>query len=277
MNAPRRRVRNPDVVLHTMSAACAAYGLVGFKAYTTSRTGNRFDVVLYDGNTGEMAAWIEADWLGQVRTGAASGLATRLMARPDAARVGLLGAGKQARTQLEAVCAVRDIVEVLVYSRRADARQAFAAEMQERLGVRVVPVAAPHEAATGMDIVITATTSSTPVLEGRWLGEGTHINAVGSNALTRAELDPLAIRLADTIVADSVEQCRIECGDFVAPLEQGILDWSRVIELSDVVVGRQLGRPTPESITLFKSLGIAIEDLAVAARVLERARQSRNA
>ncbi len=274
MNVPRRRARTPDVILHTMSAGCAGYGLVGFKAYTTSGTGNRFHVVLYDGSTGEMVAMIEADWLGRIRTGAASGVATAHMARPDASEVGILGGGAQARTQLLAMCAVRPITEAHVYCRNAQQREQFAAEMEKLCGISVVPVRRPEEAVEDMDIVITATTSREPVLNGEWLREGTHLNAIGSNALNRAELDATTIRRADVIVADSVEQCQIEAGDFVVALEQGILHWSRVHELADVVAGRQTGRPTPESITLFKSLGLAIEDLAVARVVLQRAKES---
>jgi ornithine cyclodeaminase/alanine dehydrogenase-like protein (mu-crystallin family) len=273
-NVPRQRARTPDVILHTMSAGCAAYGLVGFKAYTTSREGARFHVVLYDGSSGELVAVIEADWLGQVRTGAASGVATQYMARPDSSEVGIFGSGKQARTQLEAMCAVRPVAEARVYSRNEKRRDEFAREMSERCRIPVVPVHRPEEATADMDIVVTATASREPVLEGRLLSEGTHINAIGSNALNRAELDPATIRRADTIVADSVEQCRIEVGDFVAALEQGLLHWSRVFELADIVTGRQTARPTPESITLFKSLGVAIEDLAVAHRVLAKAREA---
>ena len=274
VNVPRRRVRTTDVMLHVMSASCQAYGLIGFKAYTTSRAGSRFHIVLYDGSTGEMVAMMEADWLGQLRTGAASGVATEYMARPDAREVGIFGAGKQARTQLEALCAVRPIVQAHVYSRNPVRLEQFVRDMEQRCGISIRPVHRPEEAAEDMDIVITATTSHEPVLYGAWLSEGTHINAIGSNALSRAELDTVTIRRADSVAADSIEQCQLEAGDFVAALEQGILHWSRVHELADVIAGRQTGRATPESITLFKSVGLAIEDLAVAARVLAKAREA---
>ncbi len=271
---PRRRVRTPQAMLHTMSAGSAAYGALGAKLYTTTRHGAQFHIFLYDGSSGEMTAVIEADWLGQVRTGAASGLATQCMARPDATVVGVFGSGKQARTQLEAMCAVRPISEARVYSSREQHRARFAREMSERCGIRVVPVHRPEQAAMDMDILVTATNSAVPVLLGRWLSAGAHINAIGSNALTRAELDADAVARADTIVIDSIEQGQFEAGDLVAALEQGRLHWSQVHELAELVVGKQTGRPTPESITLFKSLGVAIEDLSVAARVLERAREA---
>jgi ornithine cyclodeaminase/alanine dehydrogenase len=256
-----------------MSAASNAHQLIGFKAYTTSREGNRFHVVVYDGATGKLNAIIEADWLGQMRTGAASGVATQYMARPDSSEVGIIGAGSQARTQLQAMCCVRSITEARVYSRNQERREQFASEMESICGISVVPVHRAEEAATDMDIIITATTARQPVLRGAWLSEGTHINAIGSNAIARAELDVDVIRRSDTIVADSVEQCHIEAGDFVEAIEQGILHWQRVLELSDVITGRETGRAAPDGITLFKSLGIALEDLSVAARLIPLARE----
>jgi ornithine cyclodeaminase/alanine dehydrogenase len=273
MNVPRRRARTTQVILHTMSAAAEPYRLIGFKAYTTSGEGNRFHAVLYDGLTGQLQAIVEADWLGRVRTGAASGVATQYMARPDCSEVGIFGAGAQARTQLQAMCRVRPIREARVYSPNQERRERFAREMESLCQIPVLPVHRPEEAAVDMDIIVTATSSREPVLRGAWLSEGTHINAIGSNARNRAELDVDTVRRADIIATDSVEQCQIEAGDFVEPIEQGVLHWARVKELADVITGRQTGRAAPENITLFKSLGIAMEDLAVAARVLPLARE----
>jgi ornithine cyclodeaminase/alanine dehydrogenase len=273
MNVARRRVRASDTILHTMSAASPAARLLGLKAYTTNRAGARFHVLAYDAASGQLLAIIEADWLGRMRTGAASGVATEYMARPDASELGIFGAGAQARTQLEAIVRVRAIKEVRVYSRDQVHREQFARDMETLCKVSVLPVNRPEEAAADMDIIVTATNSRDPVLRGEWLSEGTHINAIGSNALNRAELDVDTIRRCDIIVADSVEQCQIEAGDFVSALEQGILHWARVIELADVVAGRQTGRAAPENITLFKSLGLAIEDIAVAAPLITLARE----
>ena len=274
-NVPRQRARSKQVVLHTMSAAADPYGLIGFKAYTTSRDGNRFHVVLYDASSGQLKAVIEADWLGRIRTGASSGVATKYMARPDCTEVGIFGTGGQARTQLEAMCRVRTVREARVYGRNQERREQFARDMESICQISVIPVNRPEEAAVDMDIIVTATSSREPVLRGSWLSEGTHINAIGSNALTRAELDVDTIRRADIIVADSVEQCRIEAGDFVESLEHGVLHWPRVLELSEVIAGRQTGRAATQNITLFKSLGIALEDLAVAGRVLALAWERR--
>jgi alanine dehydrogenase len=275
VNVPRSRARAPGIALHVMSAAAEYLGYVGWKVYTTTRAKAVFHVGLSAVASGELVALIEADYLGQLRTGAASGVATQYMARPDAKTVGLFGTGKQARTQLKAITSVRRIERVEVYSRDPERRLRFAREMSEFCGTQVVPVHSPAEAAGEKDIVICATTSEVPLFEGRVLEPGTHLNVVGSNYLVKAEIDVETVRRADTIVCDSVEACRREAGDFVAALEAGITDWPLMHELADVVVGRQTGRAVPEQITLFKSVGLAIEDVAVAAKLLERARDEK--
>ncbi|MBW3538782.1 MAG: ornithine cyclodeaminase family protein [Planctomycetes bacterium] len=273
VNVPRARAQAPGIMLHTMSAAAEYLGLVGFKAYTTTAKNSRFHVALYDAGSGEMRALIEADHLGRLRTGATSGVATEYMARPDARVVGLFGSGRQARTQLKAVCTVRRIDRVDVFSPNAERQIAFAEEMSEYCGTQVVPVHSPEEAAAEKDIVICATSSKTPVFDGRALDEGTHLNVIGSNFLLKAEIDETTVRRANHIVCDSIEQCRLEAGDFVEALEEGAVDWPLMHELCDVVSGRQTGRAVPDDITLFKSVGLAIEDVAVGAEILERARR----
>lgn len=275
-NQPRRRAHAGNgTILHSMSAACESLGYVGCKTYVTTRDGARFQFHLSDAKTGEPVAMIEANLLGQMRTGAATGVATRYMARPDARVVGCFGTGFQARAQLKAICHVRRIERIDVYSRDGLHRQKFADEMSEYCGVPVAAVHSPEEAAADKDIVICATTSRTPVFDGHALAEGTHVNAVGCNYLNKAEIDITTVRRADHIACDSVEACKLEAGDFVAALEDGSLDWPRVHELSDVVLGRETGRANPEDITLFKSVGIALEDLAVAVRIYERARSEK--
>ena len=217
-------------------------------------------------------ALIEANLLGQMRTGATSGVATKYMARPDAAVVGCFGTGFQARSQLKAVCRVRRIERIDVYSRNDERRRSFAHEMAEYCGVPTLAVHNPEQAAAEKDIVICVTNSKAPLFDGHVLDEGTHLNVVGSNYLTRAEIDVTTIRRADHIVCDSRDACQLEAGDFVPALEDGSLDWSRVHELSDVVVGRETGRAHAEDITVFKSVGLGLEDLAVAVRVFERAK-----
>lgn len=272
-NQPRRRVRSGNgSMLHVLSAGAEYLGYSGYKAYTTTRAGARFQFGLFDSQTGNPAGLIEANLLGQMRTGAASGVATKSMARPDAKIVGCFGTGFQARAQLKAVCSVRRIERVEVYGRNDDRRQKFAEEMSELCNVPVVPVHSPEDVAAEKDIVICATASPVPLFDGHALAEGTHLNVIGSNYLTKSEIDVTTIRRADHIVCDSREACKLEAGDFVAALEDGSLDWSRVHELSDVLHGRETGRANAEDITLFKSVGLALEDLAVAVRVLEKAR-----
>jgi alanine dehydrogenase len=271
VNLPRQRVRWPGGTLHVMAAGDLGSGYVGLKAYTAVGGQTRFVVLLFHAESGELLAIIEADRLGRLRTGAATGLATRYLARPDARVVGMIGAGRQAATQLMAVCAVRPIAEARVYSPTPERRAAFAHRMRETLGIPVQAVERPEAAVEGADILITITSAREPVLRGAWLRPGVHLNAAGSNALLRRELDEEAIARADLIVIDSRAQGQIEAGDFLEPLERGRLQWERVYELRDVVAGR-VGRAHPEQITLFKSLGIALEDVAVAAVAYERAR-----
>src|SRR5438874_12742400 len=214
---------------------------------------------------------MQADCVGQMRTGAASGVATEYMARPDASEVGLFGSGKQARTQLQAICKVRKIRRVQVYSPNEERRRHFAAEMCELCQTDVEPVPRPEMAAEDKDIIITATTSREPVLNGHWIAEGTHLNVIGSNFLTKAEIDAVAVRCCNSIVVDSKDQARLEAGDFVQALEEGSIHWADVHELGQIIVGRYTGRAHPQDVTLFKSLGIAVEDVAVAATVFARA------
>jgi ornithine cyclodeaminase/alanine dehydrogenase-like protein (mu-crystallin family) len=275
VNVPRTRAVLPNLVLHNMSAGAAYLGFSGWKSYSTNRYGGRFHVGLYDHQTGQLAALIEAQRLGQLRTGATTGVAAQWMALLDACEVGLFGSGYQAETQLEALVAVRPVKTAFVYSRNEERRQSFADRMSARLNIEVTPVDRPQEAAEELPIVITATTSREPVFDGYGLAEGTLVCAVGSNWLNRAEIDTAVVRQADNIVCDSVQACQNEAGDFVDALEKGVFEWTRAVDLCEVVSGRAVGRSRPESITLFKSVGLAIEDVALAVRLMELARAER--
>ena len=271
MNVPRARAHAEGVYLHTMSAVATYLGYAGWKAYTSTSHGAKFHIGLYSINSGDLVAMVEANYLGQLRTGAASAVATECMARPDAKVVGLFGSGRQARTQLKGVCSVRKIELVEVYSRDEERCRQFSELMSEWCNTKVVPSRNPDQVAAEKDIVICATSARTPLFEGRALDEGTHLNVVGANFLNRAEIDATAVHRADTIVCDSIEQCRLEAGDFVQALEDGAVEWSNMHDLAEVVAGRETGRKTAESITLFKSVGLAIEDVAVAAKLVELA------
>jgi ornithine cyclodeaminase/alanine dehydrogenase-like protein (mu-crystallin family) len=270
-NVPRARVQTDHAVLHTMAAAAKSIGYMGSKVYSTTRKGAQFHLALFDGKSGALLCLMQADYLGQMRTGAASGIATQYMARPEATEVGLFGSGRQARTQLLAVCKVRRIRQVQVYSPNEERRRRFAAEMSEQCQTEVMPVSRPEMAAEEKDILITATTSREPVLNGHWIAQGTHINAIGSNFLGKAELDVVTIRRCADVVVDSKDQARLEAGDFQQALDDGSLRWTDVRELGQVIVGRYPTREHPEDVTLFKSLGIAIEDVAVGGKVYARA------
>lgn len=273
---PRHRLNVPGKsYLHYMAAADSAAGYMGMKIYTTSRQGLRFLVPLFDAQSGDSLALIEADYLGQIRTGAASGVATKFLARRDASTIGIIGTGSQAQTQLEAIAAVRKIKEIRAYGRDLARRENFAAEMSSRLKTRVIAADSTERAVRDAEIIVTATTSTQPVLQGKWLAPGTHINAIGANFPQKRELDDEAVRRCDLIAVDSREQSKMEAGDLIDTLHDDDSGWGRVLELSGIVARKVKGRTGADDITLFKSSGIASEDIAVAGRIYEMALNSR--
>jgi alanine dehydrogenase len=272
-NRPRTRVATPTSQMHFLAAGDKRLGVYGFKAYTASRKGARFLVMLYESETGDLLAMMEADKLGQMRTGAASGVATKYMARADADTVGIYGTGWQAESQLMAVCAVRNIKSVKAYSRSKERREAFAEKMTPQLGVEVIGVETPEEAARNQAILITITSGRDPVLKGEWIEKGAHINAAGSNFLSKAEIDVEAVRRASLIAVDSIEQSKLEAGDLLPAIDRGVIGWESVIELGQVITGYRKGRISDDEITLFKSNGIALEDISTALRVYNLAKE----
>jgi alanine dehydrogenase len=269
---PRRRIKLPDgALLHYMAAADTVHGYIGMKIYTVARGAARFVVPLFRAATGEMAALIEADALGQLRTGAASGVATKYLANANARAACIIGTGYQARTQLEAVAAVRRLERVRAFGRDPERRANFCREMSERIGVAVEPMPSGEEAVKGAEIVITATSATKVVLEGAWLVPGMHINAMGANWPQKRELDAAAVGRANLIIVDSIEQSKMEAGDLIQAFGDEQSRWNAVRELSQIVAGKEPGRTTADQITLFKSNGIATWDLAAAVRVYEMA------
>jgi ornithine cyclodeaminase/alanine dehydrogenase-like protein (mu-crystallin family) len=268
--APRRRCRVDHGMLHVMSASLPSLDYAGLKSYTSVAGVTRFVVLLYKGD-GQLAAVIEADKLGQIRTGAASAVATRYMSRQDSSRLGIVGTGLQARSQIQGICAVRPIKTIVAYSRSADHREAFCKEMAHVVGVEMTPASTPEEAVRDMDIVVTATTSKEPVFSGEWLSKGTHINGIGANFLSRQELDVETVKKSACVVVDSREQARLESGDLARAAEAGAFYWEDAQELGLVVIGEFPGREEDGEITLFESQGIALEDVALASRVYEQA------
>lgn len=272
-NRPRSRVAMPTSQLHVMSAGDRRLGVYGVKVYTASRKGARFLVLLYESETGDLLAMVEADRLGQMRTGAASGVATKYMARADADSVGIFGTGWQAESQLMAVCAVRQIKSITVYGRNAERREAFARKMTSLLRVDATAADSPEEATRSKSIVITATGAREPVLKGEWIDPGTHLNVAGSNFLSKAEVDVETIKRASIIAVDSIDDSKLEAGDLMPAIERGVINWESVTELGRIVAGRDSGRNSDDDITLFKSNGIALEDISTALRVYNLARE----
>jgi alanine dehydrogenase len=270
-NVPRVRAQMPGLVLHSMSAAAEYLGLAGWKQYTTTAAGARFHVGVYDAS-GQLVAFLEANRLGQMRTGAVTGLAARLLARGGAEEVGLFGSGWQAESQLHAIATALPIRRAFVFSRSVERREKFAARMSERLQLPVTAVDDPRVCVENRPIVVTATSSRQSVFDGRWLAAGTLVCAIGSNWLHKAEIDVETIRRAERIVCDEVVACQQEAGDFVAAVHSGVFAWKNALNLGAVVADPSLGRQSEEQIVLFKSVGLAIEDLALAARLLELAR-----
>ena len=272
-NTPRSRIRMPGGFFHFMAAADGGQGVFGYKAYPSfaGPGGSRMLVMLYDYQSGELLACMEAGRLGQIRTGAASGLATRYMARCGASTVAVIGSGFQARTQLEAVCAVRAVREARVFSRRQERREDFAKRSSERLGVEVRPVDSAQACVEGADIVITITSAREPVVMGDWLEAGAHVNAAGGNHWLRREIDEAAVLRSELIVVDDLEQAKAECGDLLWLEARGTFRWGMAHELGDVVAGRVPGRMTQDGVTLFESMGVALEDIAAADLVYRKA------
>ena len=273
MDTPRARTRLPQTVLHILQGALPAQGVLGYKAYTSNRSGNRFLVHLFDAASGTLLAVIEADYLGMMRTGATSGVAAKWLARPESRVAGVFGSGWQAEGHVRAICAALPLEQVKVFGRRADKLQSFCERMSEATGVAVVPAASPEEAVRGSDLVGTVTTAAQPLFEAEWLESGTHINAAGSNALIRQELSEAVVKRCGLVCVDAVPTALAEAGDLLPLLEKGRLHPRQLLELGDIMIGRQAGRSGPEQITLFESQGMAIQDLAVAVRVLAAAKE----
>jgi ornithine cyclodeaminase/alanine dehydrogenase-like protein (mu-crystallin family) len=250
-----------------MAAADVTGNLVATKQYTYVGGKLKFVVSLFSTESGDLLALIEADAMGQMRTGAASGVATKYLARADAESAAIIGTGWQAQTQLEAIATVRKLKRVRVHGREAERREKFAQEMSAKLGVRVEPAASSTEATDGAAIVCTATTASQPVVNARAISGGTHINAIGANHMKKRELDGETVAKCDRIFVDSIEQSRQEAGDLVLGFLGHEKRWDAVRELSSLVAGICQGRSADSQITLFKSNGIAAWDLAAAAAV----------
>ena len=267
-NKPRYRLPLEHGMLAVMSASDVELGYAGAKVYSGFRTGARFVVLLFRSDAPELVAVVDADKLGQLRTGAASAVAAKYLARIGATSLGVIGCGWQAESQVECIrAALPGIDRVVVYSRNADSRHAFA----ERFGAE--PGESARDAAQ-CDVVVTVTPSPDPVLRGEWLRPGALVCAVGANDGRRRELDNVVLERAAFVCCDSIDDAKLESADLIEPIAGGVLDWLEVHELHDVVAGTVSGRQSDDDVVLFKSNGLAAWDVAAAAAVVEAARSS---
>jgi alanine dehydrogenase len=265
-NVPRYRVRLDGGALAVMSAVDRGRGLACVKTYAAMDEGASFVVVLFEG--AETKAVVEADRLGQLRTGAASAVAARYLARPDARTLGVIGCGLQARSQVACLReAVPGIEQVVAFCRNEQRLAEFCRDVGAERGES-------HRDPAGADIVVTITTSRDPVLRGEWLRPGALVCAAGANRPQARELDNAVLERAAFVCCDSLEDAKIESGDLIEPVGQGVLDWLEVHELQEVVAGELPGRQADDDIVVFKSNGLAAWDLAAAARAVELAEKA---
>jgi alanine dehydrogenase len=268
-NRPRERLRLEDGAFAVMAAVDRELRLAGVKTYTWLPGGTPFVVVLFDIERAELAAVIEADKLGQLRTGAASGVAAKYLARDGASTLGVLGCGWQARSQVGCIReALPGIERVIAYCRTPERLADFCQETGAEPGES-------HRDPAGCDVVVTVTTSRDPVLRGEWLRPGALVCAVGANDSRARELDNVVLERAAFVCCDSREQARLESGDLIEPVGVSVLDWLEVHELQEVVAGELEGRQSDEDIVVFKSNGIAAWDVAIGAVALDKARKKK--
>jgi ornithine cyclodeaminase/alanine dehydrogenase-like protein (mu-crystallin family) len=268
-NRPRTRTRVDDGAFAVMSAADEELGLAGLKAYTALPGGTPFVVVLFDTEKAQLAAVIEADKMGQLRTGAASGVAAKHLAKPDAKTLGVIGCGWQAEGQVACIReAVPTIESVVAYCRTEKSLEAFCKKVGAEAGES-------HRDPAEQDIVVTITSSKDPVLRGEWLQPGALVCAAGANQPKSRELDNAVLERAVFVCCDSLEQVKVEAGDLIETVERGVLDWLEVHELHEVVGGELAGRSSPDDIVLFKSTGLAAWDVAIGAKAIEKARKQK--
>jgi len=272
IDVPRERTRLPKAALQILQGAVPSANVMGYKAYTSSKEGVRFLVFAFDAERGVLDAVVEADRLGMMRTGAAGAVAAKWLSRPESKVVGLFGSGWQAEGQLDALAHVRKLERVKVYSRTAEKVAKFCARMSKKLSLEVVPAKSPEDAVRASDIVVTITTSATPVFDGEWLADGTHVNAAGSNSLLRREIDETTVRRADPVVVDSRPSAIKEAGDLLPALEKGRLHAGALTELGEVIAGMRPGRTSARQVTLFESQGMAMQDLIIANDLAKLAR-----
>ena len=270
-NLARRKIIARGGMLAVMGGGLFYQGVLGVKTYTVVKGAYSFQVGLYDADTGKLLCYTQANRLGQLRTGATTGIAVKYLANQDAATLGIIGTGYQAPTQLEAVARVRHIQGIKAYSRNPERRQAFAKTMTDVLGIEVRAVSSSQEAVQGSDIVVCIAATMEPVLEGSWLAPGATVIAAGPTTWRAREVDDATLTRAGKIFVDSLEQAPQECGDLAVAVDRGILQWSQLQELRHVVAGLAPGRKDHRQIIYAKLMGTGVADVAAAKLAYDRA------
>ena len=271
-NLPRRKIIAPSGQLAVMGGGLFYEGVMGVKTYTVVKGQYSFQVSLYDANTGRLICYTQANRLGQLRTGATTGVAVKYLSKSNAATVGIIGTGHQASTQLEAVCKIRQVSRSKAYSRTAQRRDAFAKTMTDSLGVKVTSSASSEAAVQNSDIVICIAAAMDPVLEGKWISPGCTIIGAGPTTWRAKEVDDDTLTRADRIFVDSAEQAPLEAGDMSSAVDRGILQWNQLQELRHVVAGGIKGREGDQEIIYAKLMGTGVADVAAAKLAYDRAK-----
>jgi len=263
-NLARRKIIASGGMLSVMGGGLFYQGVLGVKTYTAVKGTYSFQVSLYDADTGQLLCYLQANRLGQLRTGATTGVAVKHLSNADDAVAGIIGTGYQAPTQLEALCKVRNIKKIKAFSRSPERRDAFARSMAETLEIEVTPASSCQEVVKGSDIVVCIAATTTPVLEGAWLGAGATVIGAGPTSWRHQEVDDAVIQRSDKIFVDSAEQAPMEAGDMASAVDRGILQWSQLLELRHAVAGVVPGRDSREQIIFAKLMGTGVADVAAA-------------
>jgi alanine dehydrogenase len=263
-NMTRRKIIAESGMLSVMGGGLFYQGLLGVKTYTVVKGSYSFQVSLYDANTGDLLCYTQANRLGQLRTGATTGVAVKHLANPGNVTVGVIGTGGQAPTQLEAVSKVRGIKMVKAFSRTQERREEFARRMTDALGVEISAVATNEEAVRDCDIVVCVAATMGPVVQGAWLRDGSTVIGAGPTTWRAREVDEATIARAGKLIVDSLDQATLEAGDLCSAVDKGLLQWSKVHELRHVVSGAVTGRDNKDQVVYAKIMGTGVADVAAA-------------
>ncbi|MEC9288834.1 MAG: ornithine cyclodeaminase family protein [Chloroflexota bacterium] len=263
-NMTRRKIIADSGMLSVMGGGLFHQGLLGVKTYTVVKGAYSFQVSLYDANTGELLLYTQANRLGQLRTGATTGVAVKYLANPEDVTVGIIGTGGQAPTQLEALSKVRGIKKIKAYSRTQERREEFARRMTDTMGVEVSAVTSNEDAVRDCDIVLCIAATMDPVVEADWLKDGSTLIGAGPTTWRAREVDEAVITRAGKLIVDSTEQAAIEAGDLCSAVDKGIIQWSKVHELRHVVSGAVTGRDSNDQVVYAKIMGTGVADVAAA-------------